>query len=247
MRAMCKFTWMELKLFLREPIGTFFMLAFPMLMLLLFGGIYGNAPSTLFGGRGTVDVSVPAYTGMIIATAGILNVPIVMATYRERGILRRLKVTPARPWVILGAQIIVTFVMTAVGMVLLIILARVVYGLRFDGNPLDVTLAFLLANLSFFALGSLLAGALPTARSTQIVAMVLFYPMLFLSGAGMPREILPQSIQNVSRFLPLTYVVDLLKGMWFGEAWSAHLLEVSVLVGILIGAALISTRTFRWE
>jgi ABC-2 type transport system permease protein len=77
--------------------------------------------------------------------------------------------------------------------------------------------------------------------------MVLLYPMLFLSGAGFPRELLPEGIRKISMFLPLTYVVNLLRGLWIGEAWSAHLTEVAVLVGLLVVGVLISARTFRWE
>ena len=97
MRAFTKYTWTEIKLFLREPIGAFFTLAFPLMMLFLFGTIYGNEPSPYFNGYGTVDVSVPAYTSMIISTAGIMSLTITMSAYREKGILRRLRATPLRP------------------------------------------------------------------------------------------------------------------------------------------------------
>jgi ABC-2 type transport system permease protein len=77
--------------------------------------------------------------------------------------------------------------------------------------------------------------------------MVLLYPMLFLSGAGFPRELLPESIKRISAFLPLTYVVNLLRGLWSGEAWSEHITNVIVLAAILVVGVLISVRTFRWE
>jgi ABC-2 type transport system permease protein len=84
MRAFTKYTWTEIKLFLREPIGAFFTLLFPLMMLFLFGTIYGNEPSPYFNGYGTVDVSVPAYTSMIIGTTGIMGLTITMSAYRER-------------------------------------------------------------------------------------------------------------------------------------------------------------------
>lgn len=87
MRALMKYTWTEIKLFLREPMGAFFTLVFPLMMLFLFGMIYGNEPSSMFNGYGTVDVSIPAYTAMIIGTTGIVGLTITMATYREKGIL----------------------------------------------------------------------------------------------------------------------------------------------------------------
>jgi ABC-2 type transport system permease protein len=77
--------------------------------------------------------------------------------------------------------------------------------------------------------------------------MVLLYPMLFLCGAGYPRELLPEAIRKVSAFLPLTYVVNLLRGLWIGEAWGKHLLDIGVLVGVLVLGIIISVKTFRWE
>jgi ABC-2 type transport system permease protein len=247
MRAFIKYTWTEIKLFLREPIGAFFTLAFPLMMLFLFGTIYGNEPSPYFNGYGTVDVSVPAYTSMIIATTGIMSLTITMSAYREKGILRRLRATPLRPQVILAAHVVVIFLMTVVGMVLLILAGKLVYGLRFDGNPFSVAVAFVLGSLSFFALGFVLAGVISTARTAQVVGMVILYPMLFLSGAGLPLEMLPDGVRKFSNFLPLTHVVTLLRGLWVGEAWNHHITEVIVLASMLVVGVLISAKTFRWE
>jgi ABC-2 type transport system permease protein len=247
MKSLLKLTWMETKLFLREPVGAFFTLAFPLMMLFLFGSIYGNAPVQQFNGQGTVDISVPAYTAMIIATTGLVGLTITMAAYRENGVLRRLRTTPISPLVILVAQVIVLFMMTVLGMVLLIIAGKLVYHLRFEGNALSVLAGFVLCSLSFFAIGFILAGLMPTARTAQVVGMVILYPMLFLSGAGFPRELLPETIKKISTFLPLTYVVTLLRGLWVGDPWSTHLTDVFVLAGILVVGVLISIKTFRWE
>jgi ABC-2 type transport system permease protein len=247
MRALTKYTWTEIKLFLREPMGAFFTLLFPLMMLFLFGSIYGNEPSDLFNGYGSVDVSVPAYTAMIIGTTGIMGLTITMATYREKGILRRLRITPLRPQVILVAQVAVLFLMTVAGMLLLILAGKLVYHLRFDGNALHVALAFVLGSLSFFSLGFVLASVMPNARTAQVVGMAIFYPMLFLSGAGLPLEILPEAMRKISKFLPLTHVVTLLRGLWAGDLWNQHITEVWVLLGVLAAGVLISSLTFRWE
>jgi ABC-2 type transport system permease protein len=247
MKSLLKMTMIEAKLFLREPVGAFFTLVFPLMMLFLFGSIYGNEPTQYFGGRGTVDISVPAYTAMIIATTSLMGLTITMAAYREKGVLRRLRTTPISPLVILVAQVIVLFIMTMIGMLVLIIAGKLVYNLQFDGNAFSVLAAFVLCTLSFFALGFVLAGLMPTARTAQVVGLVILYPMLFLSGAGFPRELLPEGILKISTFLPLTYVVTLLRGLWIGDAWSQHLTEVIVLAGLLVLGVIISMKTFRWE
>ncbi len=247
MKSLLKMTWMETKLFLREPVGAFFTLVFPLMMLFLFGSIYGNTPSDYFNGYGTIDISVPAYTAMIIATTGLVGLTITMAAYRENGVLRRMRTTPVSPLAVLTAQVIVLFLMTSLGMVLLIIAGKLVYHMRFDGNVFSVLAGFVLCTLSFFGLGFILAGLMPSARTAQVVGMVLLYPMLFLSGAGFPRELLPEAIKKISTFLPLTYVVNLLRGLWVGEAWGSHLLDIGVLAGMLVLGVIISAKTFRWE
>lgn len=247
MRGLWKFTLTEAKLYLREPMAAFFTLAFPLMMLFIFGSIYGNEPTPFFGGRGSVDVSVPAYLGMIIGTVGLLSIPITVAIYRENGILRRYRATPLRPHVILAATVLVNFAMTFLGTGLLVIAAKLIYHLRFEGNVLLVFVSFVLAALSFFALGFVIASLAPTARVAQVAGMVIFYPMLFLSGAAIPQEAMPESIRAVSKFLPLTHVVKLLQGMWFGDSLGEYLVEIAVLVGMLIVGTLIAAWTFRWE
>jgi ABC-2 type transport system permease protein len=247
MKNLLKMTFMESKLFLREPVGAFFTLIFPLMMLFLFGSIYGNEPSDYFNGYGSVDISVPAYTAMIIATTGLMGLTITIASYRENGVLRRLRTTPVNPLTILSAQVLVLFLMTTIGMVFLVIAGKLVYNMRFEGSLLNVTLGFVLGSLSFFSLGFIIAALMPTARTAQVVGMALLYPMLFLSGAGFPRELLPDTIVKISRFLPLTYVVNLLRGLWIGNSWSQHLSDILVLAGLLIAGVLISLKIFRWE
>jgi ABC-2 type transport system permease protein len=132
-------------------------------------------------------------------------------------------------------------------MLLLITAGVLVYHVHFVGNAFSLLGGFILGSLSFFGIGFILAGTLPTARTAQIVAMVLMYPMLILSGAAWPRELMPATVQKISAFVPLTYVVNLLRGLWIGQPWGDHLLDVAVLVGMLVLGVIISVKTFRWE
>jgi ABC-2 type transport system permease protein len=247
MKSLLKMTWMEAKLFLREPASAFFTLVFPLIYLFMYGLISGNKPTPMYDGRGTIDAAIPSLIAVIITMAGLMSTTITMATYREKGILRRLGTTPVRPLVVLGAQVIVVFAMTCLGMLLLIAAGKLVYHVRFEGNAFSMLGGFVLSSLSFFGIGFLLAGTMPTVRSAWTVAMVLLYPMLFLSGAFFSVKLLPAVVQKVSAFMPLTYVVNLLNGLWIGEPWSSHLLDVGVLIGMLILGIIISAKTFRWE
>jgi ABC-2 type transport system permease protein len=247
MKSLLKMTWMEAKLFLREPASAFFTLVFPLIYLFMYGAISGNEPTPMYGGRGTIDASIPGLTAVIISMAGLMSTTMTMATYREKGILRRLQTTPVSPLVVLGAQVIVVFVMTTLGMLLLILAGKLVYDVHFEGNAFSVLGGFILCSLSFFGIGFVLAGIMPTVRTAWVLAMVLLYPMLFLSGAFFTVNLLPPVVQKISAFMPLTYVVNLLSGLWIGDPWGNHLLDVGVLVGMLILGVFISARTFRWE
>ena len=247
MKVLLKLTWTEAKLFFREPQAFFFTLFFPLILLFVYGGVYGNEPKPMFGGFGTVDVSVPSYTAMIIATSGLISITVIIATYRESGVLRRFKATPLSPMTLLAADVIVIFMMTSIGMLLLILSAKLVFGLRFTGNILSLALAFSLSCLSFFSLGFVLSGLLRTARTAQIVGLTLFFPMIMLSGATIPLETMPESIRTYSSFLPLTYVVKLLKGLWLGGTWAEHGTEVLILVVLFVLGLVVTAKTFRWD
>jgi ABC-2 type transport system permease protein len=247
MKSLLKMTWMEAKLFLREPMSAFFTLAFPLIYLFMYGAISGNKPTPMYGGRGTIDAAIPSLTAVIIGITGLMSTTMTMATYREKGILRRLGTTPVSPLIVLAAQVVVVFAMTCLGMLLLIAAGKLVYHVRFEGNAFSVLGGFVLGSLSFFGIGFILAGTLPTVRTAWVVAMVLLYPMMFLSGAFFSLKLLPAAIQKVAAFMPLTYVVNLLSGLWVGESWGSHLLDVGVLAGMLLLGILITAKTFRWE
>jgi ABC-2 type transport system permease protein len=247
MKSLLKMTWMEAKLFLREPASAFFTLVFPLIYLFMYGMISGNEPTPMYGGLGTIDAAIPSLSAVIICMTGLMSTTVTMTTYREKGILRRLGTTPVSPLIVLAAQVVVVFAMTCLGMLLLIAAGKLVYHVRFEGNAFSMLGGFVLSSLSFFGIGFILAGIMRTVRSAWVVAMVLLYPMLFLSGAFFSVELLPAAIQKVSALIPLTYVVNLLRGLWFGESWGEHLLDVGVLVGMLVLGVIISAKTFRWE
>jgi ABC-2 type transport system permease protein len=247
MQGIKQLLFVNLKLYLREPIATFFTLAFPPMMVLLFGAMYGNAPASLFGGYGSMDISMPGYTAMILGTVGFLGVPITISGYRESGVLRRFRATSLQPLTYILTDVVANLVITLLGMVGLVIVGWLLYRVRFEGQAITVILAVMYSGLSMFSIGYLIASLAPGARTAQVVGMVIFYPMMFLSGSGIPLEVMPENIRRLADFLPLTYVVRLLRGLWFGDAWTDHLLEMAVLGGVLVVCTVLAARFFRWE
>jgi ABC-2 type transport system permease protein len=248
MRALSKLIFVETKLFLREPPAFFFTLVFPAFLLILFGAIFGNTPDPrVHPALGYIDYEVPGITAIIIATVALMSIPVSVAGEREKGILRRYRATPLRPAVYLAATNCVYFGMALTGMIILIVLAKLLFGLRFGGNWLSVLGGFTLSALAFFSVGYVVASLASTSRVAQVIGQLAFFPMMFLSGAAFPVQIMPANVRRVSEALPLTYVVRLLQGLWAGDSWGMHLTEVAILVAMLLAGTLVSSRTFRWE
>lgn len=245
MRSLIALTKSELRLYGREPAAVFFTLAFPLLILFVFGGIFGNEPDPQFGGRGSVDVSVPGYIAQVIGTVGFFGLPITLAAYREQGILRRLRATPVSPLTVLGAQVVVNVLFAAIGVGLLVAAGRLAYGLVPPASPLGVAAAILLSALAFAAVGFVIAGLAPTARAAQAVGSALFFPQLFLSGASFPRELMPDNIRRFADLLPLSQVVILVQQLWSEGTWAWP--SLTALVAVMIAGTAVAGRLFRWE
>lgn len=246
MQSWLKLTWVEMKLFVREP-GVYIGLAFPVALVLIIGSIYGNAPTPFFQGRGSMDVSVPAYIVMLIVANAFFALPIALVNYRERGVLFRLQATPLRPLSILSAQIGANFLLTTVETILVILLGVVLYHLHITTTIFSVVLAYILCMLSIFSLGLLIASLLSSPRVAIFVAIVLFLVAIYLTGIAIPLQVYPASVQNIAQFIPITHAVILLRELWLGASWLDHGINVLVLFGMLLVCLALSSRLFRWR
>lgn len=248
MKALGQLTLTGLRLFVREPAAFFFTLVFPLLLLGIFGLIFGNEPQAAWGASfGYIDYETPALAAIIIGNIALMGIPIATATARENGVLRRYRSTPVHPLTLFTADLVVYLGMGLVGMALLIAAGKALFGLRFTGSWPVVIFCFLFAAVAFIAVGYLIASLSPTARVAQTVGMALFFPMMFLSGAAMPRQIMPEKVVAFSDYLPLTHVVTLLQGVWFGKPLAEHGVQLAWLTGLLLVGGLLSLRWFRWE
>jgi len=245
MKSLIALTRTELKLYLREPAAFFFTLVFPLMLLVLFGSIFGNDPEDGFDGVGPMDASVPAYCGLIIATTAFMSLPIVISTYREQGIYRRMRATPVKPIMIILSQLIVNLLLTILGLILLFIGGKLLYDLRTPEQPLMLMAMVLIGFLSMSAIGFLIGGWSPTARTAQVIGNIVFFPQLFLSGAALPRELFPDALQTWTAWLPMTKMIDTMKDAWNSDQVSVTGIIALIAIGVV--AAAISSRVFSWE
>lgn len=250
MTALRKLIWVELKLFTRDPLGLVFTLALPFFFLVVLNGVFGNEPEVdpaedVWRGVGPADYYVPAYLGLVMAAIGVLSMPVRLASYRERGVLRRFRASAMPLWAVLGSQVAIALATAAVGAVSITFASALIYDTDFPSDGLGLVPAFILAALSFAALGVLLGSVLPTARSAQGAGIMLFFVMFLLSGSGPPRDVLTGPMRNVGSALPLTHVITLLQDMWLGFGWNGA--AAGIVGGVLVVSAGLSSRLFRWE
>jgi ABC-2 type transport system permease protein len=248
MRGLWKLTWLEIKIFVREPLGLFGTLGIPVLLYVGLGRMLGPR-----SGRFSPDVprivsiDLPILTSLLIAASAVLSLVAIIAIYREGGILKRLRATPLRPHTILTAHVIAKLVFTSLTLFVMVLAGRRYFPVP-DAVPLlSFAAALLFSTLSILSLGFLIASIVPTARFAQPIGTLVLYPMLGLSGLFVPVEALPVPLQMMARALPLTYAVSLLRGIWQGEGWSAHLGDVAILAVMFFVFMAASAKVFRWE
>jgi ABC-2 type transport system permease protein len=238
MRTLAKLVWVEVKLFVREPIAVVFAFAFPLVVLLVLAGVFGSNPDADFGGVAGIDYYVPGYLAVVIASIGLIGLPVHLASLRERGVLRRLRASSVPMAGVFGAQTVVHVAMAVLGGALLLVAASLVYDVHAPASVAGVALGFGVGALSFVALGLLLGSLAPTARAAQAIGLVLFFPMWLLSGAGPPRGVMTQTMRQLSDLLPLTRVVTAIQEPWLGTG--SNLSELLVL-SVLLAAAVALT------
>jgi ABC-2 type transport system permease protein len=243
-RPLIVLTRVESALLLREPAAVGFTLLVPLVLLAL-NGSGGNLPDPRFGGAGIVDVLVPGYLVYVMATSAIMGMAETLADYRDRGILRRMRISPLRPWQILGSHALTHLAMSALGAVVLVAVGVTAFDLRPPAAWGATSLALAVSAASLVAVGFLLGAVLPTVRTTQAVAAGIYFPAIFVSGAVFPREALPEFARLIGDWLPMTYAVRALRVAWTNGAVDGPAL--GILAAVTLAAAAVAVRAFRWE
>jgi ABC-2 type transport system permease protein len=213
MRSLLRLAGTEMKLFVREPMVLTFVFAFPVLTVLILGGVFDDDDPS-FEGALPSDYYVAAYIGVVIAAIGLVMLPVHLASYRERGVLRRFDVSRYPRWALPAAWILVAMVITTVAVAVLLVTGHLVYGLPEPDNLLGVAVGTLLGAFTFISLGIALGMALPSARSAQGLGMLLFFPFFLLGGAGPPPDAMGEPMSTIANVVPLTHVVRSIQEPW---------------------------------
>src|SRR5271155_2257681 len=246
MRGLWKLTWIEIKIFLREPLGAFGTIGFPVLVFLVWGRLASpKMVTTPVAASGFIRVGLPVLASLLIAVSSVLSLVTIISIYREGGILKRLRATPLRPQTILSAQVIVKLMLTAATLGLMVLAGKRYYPVNVHVPLFGFTIALLISTLSILSIGFLIASIVPTARFAQPIGAAILYPMIAFSGLFTPVSSMPPVLQAVARVLPMTYAVSLLEGIWKGDGWWPHMGDVAALAVAFAVCIALSAKVFR--
>src|SRR5450432_4462171 len=247
LRGLWKLTWVEIKIFLREPLGAIGSVVIPVLVFIGTGRALGRKIPDSASAGNFVRVGLPVLASLLISISTVLSLVTIICIYREGGILKRLRATPLRPHTILTAHVIVKLLLTAATLALMVLAGKRYYPSGIHVPLFGFTIALLISTWSILSIGFLIASIVPTARFAQPIGAAILYPMIGLCGLFVPVQSMPPALQVVAHVVPLTYAVSLLEGIRKGEAWWAHMGDVAALVVVFAICTALSAKVFRWE
>ncbi|PWI58570.1 ABC transporter permease [Sulfoacidibacillus thermotolerans] len=244
MNGLWRLLVIETKLFFREKQAVFWTFLFPLAMIWLFGEMFGKSS---VDGMSYSDAYVPSWLAINMLTIALFTIGTTLSSYRQTGVLRRLQATPVPSWMILAAHMAYGIVIFSFSALVVILFGKLQFQLNWPKYWGSTFLALFLSVAALFPFGLLLTSFAKNPRTAAAISSLLLYLMLFLSGATFPVSEMPKFLQQISKILPLYYVIDLLRKTWNFYPISKEGTDVWVLVVIFIGSILLAPRFFRWN
>jgi len=237
----------EMKLSLRGMDMFIFAICIPLVVLIILGIIYGNKPAFDGAEYTFLEQSFGALITISICAGGVMGLPLVVSDYRNKKILKRFKVTPVSPAMILSVQVVIYIIYGIVSLLLIYIISAIFFGFQMSGSMLQFLGGYLLVILSIFSIGMMVGGIAPNTKIAGVLASILYFPMLIFSGATLPYEVMPDALQKAADILPLTHGIKLLKAASLGLPADRVLLPIVVMFVLAAICIVISLRFFKWE
>lgn len=244
MTALARLSAVEIKLFFRDKTSVFWTFLFPVLMIWLFGQMFGDQK---IGEMRYINAYIPSWIAINLLTTAVFTLGTVMAGYRENGVLRRFQATPVRPWIVIAAHIAQGTLIFLVSAAVLLLFGLFVYDLDAPKYLASTILAGVLSMFAIFPFGLFVTSLAKNTRSAAAISSLVLNLMLFLSGATFPLEAMPSFLRMVAKVLPLYYVVDLLRNTWNSSTILDNRLDVAVLLALGIIFTFLAIKFFRWN
>jgi len=242
-RTTARLAGYELRLLAREPMVAVSLIGFPLATVLVLAGVFGQGPDPDFGGVAPDDHYLAGYIGVVLASMGLVTIPMHLATHRELGVLRRFRAAGLSGGVVVASEIVVGLVLGTVSVTVVLAAGSAVYGLAAPDDVVAVLGWYLVGLFCFIAIGVALGSLIPTGRAASAFGNFVFVPMFLLGGGGPPRAVMTSTMVTLSDALPLSHVIGGLRQSWLGSTDDPHSLWWPLLVATL--AVLSAVRTAR--
>lgn len=237
----------ELKLSLRGMDMFIFAICVPLAVLIILGIIYGNKPAFEGAEYTFLEQSFGALVSISICAGGVMGLPLVVSDYRSKHILKRYKVTPVSPSMILFVQVTIYTLYALLSLILLYLTATLFFGFQFHGSFIEFLGGYMLVIVSMFSIGMMVGGIAPNTKIAGVIASILYFPMLIFSGATLPYEVMPAALQKVANILPLTQGIKLLKTASLGLNGESQTISIAIMLVLAVICTGISLKFFKWE
>ncbi len=237
----------EGRLALRGMEGIFFGVLMPVGIAALIGIICGNKPAFEGASYTFIEGSFAALITVGICATAFMGIPLGIADYRDKKILKHYFTTPVSPALLLFIQVMIAMINAVISSLAVYLMMKIGFGYEMRGSALGFIGAYVLVMGAMYSIGMLMASLCRTVKQANLVCNLVYFPMFLLSGASIPYEVFPKSLQYVANVLPLTQGIKLLKGYSLGLEQSNLLTPIVILVGIAIISVTISIKQFRWE
>ena len=247
MRAFKVLLKTEGKLSLRGMDMFIFAICMPVVVMVILGVIFGNKPAFDGANYTFMEQSFGAVATIAICAGGVMGLPLVISDYRSKKILKRFKVSPTSPALILAVQVVIYALYAVVSLILVYATAALFFGFQLHGSWLAFLGAYLLVMLSMFSIGLLVGGLASNMKAAGALASLLYFPMLIFSGATLPYEVMPVALQKAADVLPLTQGIKLMKAASLGLPMDSVLIPVIVMIALAVICIGVSLRFFKWE
>jgi len=218
----------ELRLAGRELSVMLFSFVFPTLLMLVLAGVFAGDSGAIYGGASGTDYYLAAYLAIPVAATAFVGLPTMLATYRERGVLRRFAAFGVTPLRVMTAQTLACFVLAVLGSAVEMAVAAAVYGLPSSENIAAIVAFYLLGAATLLLLGAVLGLLARNARAASALGLMVFFPMWILGGGGPPTGVMTDTMRRIADVLPLSHMTAGLRGAWLaGDGFAAeHLLAL---------------------
>ena len=224
-----------------------FAVCMPVVVVILLGIIYGGKPAFDGADYTFLEQSFGAVSTIAVCAGGVMGLPLVISDYRQKKILKRFKITPSSPVLLLSVQVAIYMIYSLIALVLIYLVSVLLFGMKLRGAFLPFMGAFFLVMISMFSIGMLVGGVSPNTKIASVLASLLYFPMLIFSGATLPYEVMPAVLQKLADLLPLTQGIKLLKAASLGLPAENVMASLAVMAVITVVCGGISIRFFKWE